>query len=49
MCSPSYHHNEFMATHALGNMMYGYILLIPMKQRVLNKLSKEHYNISGHK
>ena len=29
-------------------MMYGYTLLVPMNQRVLNKLSKER-NISGHK
>ena len=38
----------FVATHALGHMMYGYTLLVPMNQRVLNKLSKEH-NITGHK
>ena len=25
MCPPGYHHNGFMATHALGHMMYGYI------------------------
>ena len=43
-----YHHNDFVATHALGHMMYGYTLLVPMNQGVLNKLSKEH-NISGHK
>ena len=48
MCPPGYHHNGFVATHALGHMMYGYTLLVPMNQRVLNKLSKEH-NISGHK
>ena len=47
MCPPGYHHNSFMATHALGHMMYGYILLI-LSQRVLNKLSKK-YHISGHK
>ena len=46
MCPPSYHHNSFVATHALGHMMYGYTLLVPMNQRVLNKLGKEH-NISG--
>ena len=23
MCPPGYHHNGFMATHALGHMMYG--------------------------
>ena len=48
MCPPGYYHNGFVATHALGHMMYGYILLVPMNQRVLNKLSKEH-NISGNK
>ena len=25
-----YHHNVFVATHALGHMMYGYTLLVPM-------------------
>ena len=24
MCSPSYHHNGFMATHAFGHVIYGY-------------------------
>ena len=48
MCPPGHHHNGFVATHALGHMMYGYTLLVPMNQRVLNKLSKEH-NISGYK
>ena len=43
-----FHHNGFVATHALGHMMYGCTLLVPMNQRVLKKLSKEH-NISGHK
>ena len=47
-CPPSYHHNGFVATHALGHMMHGFTLLVPMNQRVLNKLSKEG-NISGHK
>ena len=42
MRPPSYHHNGFVATHALGHMMYGYTLLVPMNQGVLNKLSKEH-------
>ena len=23
MCPPVYHHNGFVATHALGDMMYG--------------------------
>ena len=28
-CPPSYHHNGFVVTHALGHMMYGlsYMLL----------------------
>ena len=42
MYSPGYHHNGFMATHPLGHMMRGYTLLVPMNQRVLNKLTKEH-------
>ena len=41
MCPPGYHHNGFVATHALGHMMYGYTFLVPMNQRVLNKQSKE--------
>ena len=48
MCPPGYHHNGFVATHALGHMMYSSTLLVPMNQRVLNKQSKER-NISGHK
>ena len=48
VCPPSYHHNDFVETHALGHMMYGYTLLVPMNQRVLNKLSKEH-NLISHK
>ena len=26
MCPPGYHHNDLVATHALGHMMYGYTL-----------------------
>ena len=37
MCPPGYHHNGFVATHALGHMMYGSTLLVPMNQRVLSK------------
>ena len=29
-------------------LMYSYILMVPMQQRVINKLNKEH-NINGHK
>ena len=38
MCPPGYHHNGFVATHALGHMMYGYTSLVPMNQRALKKL-----------
>ena len=48
MCPPGYHYNGFVPTHVLRHMMYGYTLQVPMNQRVLNKLSKEH-NISDHK
>ena len=48
MCPPGYRHNGFVTTYALGHMMYGYTLLVPMNRRVLNKLSKEH-KINGHK
>ena len=48
MCPPGYHRNGFVATHALGHMMYGYTLLVPMNQRVLNKPNKKH-KISGYK
>ena len=37
MCPPGYHQKIFVATHALEHMMYVYTLLVPMKQRVLNK------------
>ena len=33
MFPPSYHHNDFVATHVLGYVMYGYILLVPMNQK----------------
>ena len=46
MCPPSYHHNGFVS--CIVHMIYGYLLLVPMNQRVLNRLSKVH-NISGHK
>ena len=48
MCPPGYHHNSFVVTHVFGLMMYGYILLVPLNQTVLNKLSKKH-NIISHK
>ena len=48
MCPPDYHHNDFVANHALGHMIYSYTLLVSMNQRALNKPSKE-CNICGHK
>ena len=48
MCPPGYHHNGFVATHTLDHMMYAYTLVIPINQRVFNKLRKE-LNISSHK
>ena len=48
MSPSSYHYNSFMATHALKHMLYSYTFLVPINQKVLNKLSKE-LNISGHK
>ena len=39
-----YHHNGFVAAHAHGNMTCVYTLPVPMTQRILNKLSKEHNN-----
>ena len=40
-----YHCNEFVVTYGLGHMTYGYTLLLPMNQRVRNKLGEER-NIS---
>ena len=48
MCPRRSHHNGFVTTHVLGRMMYGYTLLVPMNQRVLNRLSEDH-NVSSHK
>ena len=43
MYPPGYHHNGFVATHALGHMMYGYTLLAPMNQTItLLALLVEH-------
>ena len=48
MCPPGYHHNGFVASHALVYILYRYTLLVPVNQRVVSKSSKEH-NISGNK
>ena len=47
-CPSGYHGNGFVATHALGHMMYRYTLLVPMNQKMLKKSGKER-NISGQK
>ena len=41
MCPLSFQHNDFVPTHALEHIIYSYTLLVPINQRVLNKLSKE--------
>ena len=41
MCPPGYYSGS-VATHALEHMMFGYVLLVQMNQRVINKPSKEH-------
>ena len=46
ICPPGYHHNGFVATHALGHMMYSYTLLVSANHRALNKSSKD-CNISN--
>ena len=48
MCPPFCCNNDFGATHAPGHTIYGYTLLVPVNQRVLNKTSME-YNVSSHK
>ena len=45
MCSAGHHHNGFVATHALGHMMYGYTSLVPnLTKYKLNykKLSRQN-------
>ena len=34
MCPPSYHHNGFVATHALGHTIYDYTMLVTINWRV---------------
>ena len=43
VCHPSYHHNDFLATHALEHMMYGYTLLALINQSMLksSKVQKQ--------
>ena len=48
MYPSGYHHNGFVVTHGLGHIVHGYTLLVPMNQRVLDKLSKKR-NIRDHK
>ena len=41
-----YHHNDVLEPHALEQMMYGYILRLPLDQKLLNGLRKKR-SISG--
>ena len=41
ICPSCYHHNEFVATHTFGHLMYSYTFLVPTNQTVLKKQSKE--------
>ena len=36
----SYHYNGFVAAHALGHIIWGYTLLVPINQ-MFNKLCKQ--------
>ena len=36
MCPPGYHHNGYVATHALGHMMYGYTLPVNEPERSIS-------------
>ena len=40
MCN---HENNVLthATHVLGNIMHGRMLLVPMNQRILNKINRD--------
>ena len=44
MCPPGYHHNGFVATHALGHMMY--ILMWIGKQKFKLQLKKKSVNVA---
>ena len=48
MCPRGYHHHGFVASDAIAHRMYSYTIVVPMNQRVLNKISKER-NMSDHK
>ena len=43
MCSPGYHHNGPVATHALGYMMYGFTnnIGVPKRRKYVNHFSKQ--------
>ena len=45
MYPPGHHHEGFVATHALGHMMYVYTLLVPVNQRVLKKPTSQARSI----
>ena len=43
MCSSGYQYNGFMASHALGEIMHGYAMLVPMNKRFLNKQERSNF------
>ena len=48
MCPPGYHYNGFMATHALGHMIYGYTLLVPMAVHAVVKQYAAQFILQSH-
>ena len=38
MCPPGHHHNGFVATHTRGHTTYGYTLLAPVNEKVMDHL-----------
>ena len=47
MCSLGCHYNGFVTTHTFWHMMHGDKFLVPMNQKVLNRLSRKRHVI-GH-
>ena len=46
MCPPGYHHNGFVATHALGHMMYGLYIYVYIYIYIYKFTSKCHSQIN---
>ena len=48
MCPPGYHHNGFVATHALGHMIYIYIYIYYIScTYIYNNFSQVHRSSSN--